>query len=336
MSMMDRIRRERGAITIHVAIALIALLVFVGMVIDQGPFYVARRQAQNAADSAALAGAISMMMNGTNAEATAAAQTFANLHGVWGQAPGLANIDVWPVPLNCPDDGKPACIRVDVARGLPDGHGVAHANTIPTFMLSIVGVNTQGTRATATAQVGKGNAVECIKPWAVADKWDDKSNTGSNTTGWDQEDSFQGDGPDIYTKGVTGFSAETDVGMQLMLKGEGHDFSSGWNLEVDLRGLNGGNPYNEEIRGCPNDPAIPTVGLYEPGTACSNPQNDTNPELGCLNVKTGVKNGPTQDGVHYLVGLDSGASWDTATNKVTGGCTTAGKCHEYQPARDRV
>lgn len=58
MSMMDRIRRERGAITIHVAIALIALLMFAGLVIDQGPFYVARRQAQNAADAGALAGAM--------------------------------------------------------------------------------------------------------------------------------------------------------------------------------------------------------------------------------------------------------------------------------------
>lgn len=320
-------RNERGAITIHVAIALIPILCFLGMVLDNGAYYVARVQAQNAADAGAMAGAISLMLNDTNATAAAAAQQIANQNAIWGQTPGLANIYVWPLPYNCPD-GIPACIRVDVHRGLP-GYDGAHTNTIPTFIMSIANITSQGTRATATAQVGKGNAVECVKPWAVADKWEDHSNTGSIPSGWDQEDSFQGDGPDIYTKGVTGFSAVTDVGLQLMLKGEGHDFSSGWNLEVDLNGGNGGAVYNDEIRGCPD--WVPTVGLYKTGTPCNSPQNDTNPELGCLNVKTGVKNGPTQDGVHYLVSLDSTAQWDTTTNTVTGGCTTTGNCASVNP-----
>ena len=55
---------ERGAITIHVAIALMALLVFSSFVIDYGFMWVSRRQAQNAADAGALAGAISLMQDG--------------------------------------------------------------------------------------------------------------------------------------------------------------------------------------------------------------------------------------------------------------------------------
>ena len=51
---------ERGAITIHVAIALMALLMFAAIVVDQGAFYVSRRQAQNAADAGALAGALTL------------------------------------------------------------------------------------------------------------------------------------------------------------------------------------------------------------------------------------------------------------------------------------
>jgi hypothetical protein len=44
-----------------------------------------------------------------------------------------------------------------------------------------------------------------------------------------------------------------------------------------------------------------------------------------------VKNGPTTDGVHDLVNLDTGASWDTTNNTVTGGCTTTGNCQTVNP-----
>ena len=55
---------------------------FAGMVIDQGPFYIARRQAQNAADAGALAGAIELNFFGTNAMATANKYWLAMLSGV--------------------------------------------------------------------------------------------------------------------------------------------------------------------------------------------------------------------------------------------------------------
>ena len=57
-------RNEQGAITIHVAIALIALLAFSSFVIDYGVLWVSRRQAQNAADAGALAGAVSLIRDG--------------------------------------------------------------------------------------------------------------------------------------------------------------------------------------------------------------------------------------------------------------------------------
>src|SRR5581483_7892674 len=47
---------ERGAFTVLVAISLLCLLGLVGLVIDGGRAYAARRGAQNAADAAALAG----------------------------------------------------------------------------------------------------------------------------------------------------------------------------------------------------------------------------------------------------------------------------------------
>jgi len=316
---------ERGAITIHVALALIAILAFAAMVVDQGVMYVARRQAQNAADAGALAGALSLMYDANaKVEATIAAQTMARANVVWGEATANADIVVSPLPFNCPD-GSPSCIRVDVLRGQPDRAGTPHSNTIPTYMMRMLGTTTQGVRATATAQIAAGNALECIKPWVVADRWTDGSGTGSNTSGWDQLDSFDF-GVDSYT--TAGGFGPGDIGMQMMLKGDGHDFSSGWTLEIDLNGGNGGSVYNDEISGCPN--WVPTVGLYEPGTACST-TSDTDPEKGCLNVKTGVKQGPTVQGVADLIAYDPGATWDSGTNSVTGGCTSAGTCSTANP-----
>ena len=93
---------ERGAIIIHVAFALMALLCFSAIVLDQGVFFVARRQAQNAADAGALAGAITLMLDRTRtAEATTAAQDFARKNVVWGQGTVNADITVSPLPFNC-------------------------------------------------------------------------------------------------------------------------------------------------------------------------------------------------------------------------------------------
>ena len=292
---------ERGAIIIHVAIALMALLCFVGIVLDQGSFYVARRQAQNAADSGALAGALTLLTDPSDhANAVIAAKALSNTNAVWGQAAGDANIDVTH-PINCPD-GSAGCIRVDVMRGLPNPHagGGAHTNRFPTFMLGILGIASQGTRATAMAQVAAGNLVnKCIKPWAVADKWVDNSGTGLDTTKWDQMDFFDG-GTDVYT--VPGFKSTglgNDYGLELMLKGDA-DWSSGWSLELELGGGNGSPPYKAEIAGCPS--WVPPVGLYDSSVPCRN-RSDTNEPKGCVNVNTGVRQGPTRGGVASLLGV---------------------------------
>ncbi|HWJ54869.1 MAG TPA: pilus assembly protein TadG-related protein, partial [Vicinamibacterales bacterium] len=49
-------RRQRGAVLVHVAVAMTGLLAFSALTIDLGSLWVARGQAQNAADAGALAG----------------------------------------------------------------------------------------------------------------------------------------------------------------------------------------------------------------------------------------------------------------------------------------
>ena len=51
---------QRGAMLMHIAISMLALLAFSALAVDYGIMWAARRQAQNTADSAALTGAVSM------------------------------------------------------------------------------------------------------------------------------------------------------------------------------------------------------------------------------------------------------------------------------------
>jgi hypothetical protein len=64
---------ERGQVLVIIALALVGLLAFTALAIDGGMVYSDRRHAQNAADAAALAGALSKANQGTDAEAIQAA-----------------------------------------------------------------------------------------------------------------------------------------------------------------------------------------------------------------------------------------------------------------------
>jgi hypothetical protein len=329
-----KINSERGAIIIHVAVALIALLGFAAIVVDYGAMWVARGQAQSAADAGALAGALTLLGDSTKtAEATQAARQFAGAqNAIWGAATANAHIVVSPLPFACPASagGGNSCIRVDVMRGVPDRAGAAHSNSLPTFFGGIVGVNSQGVRATATAQVAAGNAVRCIKPWIVADKWIDNDGGTHPPGGWNQYDTFNPPTDGYAAPGFKATGANNDYGTQLVLKqGNVGTWSSGWTQQIDF-GTTGSSAYRAEIAGCPG--YVPTVGLYDGSIPCSARGDTADPERGCISVKTGMAAGPTSQGVADLIARDSTSTWNTSTNSVTGGCMASATCVDEQGA----
>ena len=163
--------RERGAMLIHVAVAMLGLLAFSALVIDYGVFWLARRQAQNSADAGALAGAMGLAYDdpkdfSDTGPAKLAAQSAALANKVFGVAPSVdITTDVTFPP--CPDDNADTCVKVDVYRN------VARNNPLPSFFARLVGITTQDMKATATAKVLTGNATQCMRPFAVMDKWDE-------------------------------------------------------------------------------------------------------------------------------------------------------------------
>ena len=161
-------RSEQGAIFVQVGVSLFVLMAFNVFVLDYGVMLVSRRQAQNAADSAALAGAVALGYDNfdhPSVVATESASQTTSTNLIWNE-PGVPEVS-----LSCPAGVTGNCVRVDVFRD----H--AHGNRIGMLFGPILGINHQSVRATATAIVGNGNATDCLRPIAFADDWDEE---GSN------------------------------------------------------------------------------------------------------------------------------------------------------------
>ena len=304
-----RAAAERGAILIQVGLLLLVVSAFAMFVVDYGVLWVSRNQAQNSADSGALAGAIALAFDDFDdrtdtGPAKVAARTFALNNGIWGEEPDVVmETDVRfysdapaEFPASCANDD---CIRVDVYRNQ------TRFNPLPTFFGWLVGVNEQGVRATAIAQTAAGNASNCLKPWAVLDKWAESQGVFDPITSDFDPVTVPKDVYIAPTEGNTGtsYTLKDDLGKKVMLKvgdpsNSKEKFGAGWFSPVDLGGV-GGRTYRDNISGC--------VGVtYAVGSI--------------LSVENGNMIGPTDQGVGDLLALDPDAKWDSVEKKVIDSC----------------
>jgi len=329
-----RLSSQRGAVLVHVAIALLGLIAFSTFVTDYGVLWVSRGQAQTAADAGALSGALSLAFDSSSdlAGARARARAVALANQVFGAAPDVQLTDVtFP---SCPPGtpGLPAtCVKVDAFRNQ------ARGNPLPMFFGRTLGLANQGVRATATAQIVTGARTECLKPWAVLDRWDEYDAAGGepdfpgvdndfdHTSTYDRYSDGTGQSPapepDLYVRpggangSGTGFRLPADTGRQFALKvgdNENSSVSPGWFRAIRiprLDGQNGANVYRSNIETCGGLPST----YAAPNTECPNRiGNDDRASWaarGCFATEPGNMVGPTEEGVNTLIALDRNARW---------------------------
>ena len=342
----SRIGSETGAMLAHMAFMMLAILSISALSIDAGVKWVARGQAQNAADAGALAGAVALSFDDPDdftdtGMAKQSALLYAQRNLVWGQAPNVqVDTDVTFPP--CPDGSEDTCVRVDVYRNQ------ARGNALPTFFAALAGVTNQGVRATATAQVRTGNASECLRPWAIVDRWNEYF--GPSTYGvpgpLDTYDTYaprvQDREPDVYIAPTeddpgTGFRYPQDVGQQFAIHtgAPGNAaVSSGWYRNIDLprvdSGSLGGNTYGANIVSCNGYPtAIAPAGTVCPDATALTSHADKVywAARGCVRVQTGVIQGQTRDGIRDVFAMDPAARWSTTMNNGAGGVSS-----QYSPS----
>jgi len=288
---------ERGAALIHIGIAMFVLMAMSAFVLDFGVMWMARRQAQNAADAGALAGAIARAWDepvddpAPDGLAHQSAVAAATANEVFNEAGGV--VVTWECPAYVDADAH--CVRVDVHRDgvdLDGDPGTADSNPVPVFFAKLFGLTSQNVRATATAWVGAGNAAECMKPFAVPDLFPD-----GNPAGYE----------------FPGYTLDEHEGTYLMLKGgAGTQLSPGWFRLLDLvggaqGGAGGVEGTRNQVRAC-----IPE--LHETGEELPD-QNGNEASI--------------RQALEDLYNLDPTATWNPTTKKVENSCAYSHTCQKY-------
>ena len=282
-------RDERGLSLVFVGVGFMAFLAATTLAIDVGMFMTARSQAQNSADAGALAGALALYYDdydnrSDSGPAKQNAMVAAKENDVIS-----AQVSVLPADVTFPTGptGLNNRVRVHVYRT------AARSNSIPTMMGKFFGVNTVNIDAVATAEASPANAMTCVKPFTIPDRWMEGGTRLSEA-----DDTFDY-GHDTYIpadqEGYTGYNAERDKGMELMIRsGTGNNIQPSFYFSYAIGGISGGSEYRDNIANC----------------------NTTIMGWGDLLVaEPGNMVGPTNQGVDDLIAKDPGAYWDEDLNK---------------------
>jgi hypothetical protein len=277
---------------------------FVGvsmLAIDVGMLMTARSQSQNSADAGALAGAIALAFNDwDDRSATGPAVTNA-LAASRGNQVMSGIVSVTPANVEFLNDaaGIANRVRVTVFRD------ASHGNPVSTLIAQYFGIASVDVSAVAVAEASPANAMTCVKPFTIPDRWIEKQ-----TPPFDPDDGFDllGPGntrlanPDIYIgpedkANYTGYDAERDKGLQITLKANNDtkiapSFYYPWDMEGENRGAD---DYRWSIGNCNTD-------IMEFGHT--------------FVAKPGNMVGPTKQGMDDLIERDPDARWDDSTKRV--------------------
>lgn len=297
MKMHRPLKREEGSIYIWSAVGLAVLIAFAGFAIDIPYVFVARHQAQTAADAGAIAGAYGLFTGKADQDA----QAFAGKTPIVGTLLTVPQVDVFTcnsnggtVPECAANTPNPDQVTCSTFRD------VAHGNPMPLFVLPILqifglgratnnqaGWDVANVRATATARISNTCSSDCFKPWSIADKWTDVNGNGEFDNG-----------VDLYDPVTTGYQWPRDNGLAVTLKigSPQATITPGFFYAVNFPPLNRGTPatgaatYRNNIAMCV-DGSFAAVGDQ-------------------LQVELGNMVGPTKQGLEDLIALDPTAFWD--------------------------
>jgi hypothetical protein len=141
-------RRQGGQVIVVFALCLVAVVGMTGLVLDGGDTFLQRRTLQNVADSAAMAGAYAYAMTSHSDQAENRAVQMAMSNGLYH---GLGS-ETAQVAAHVTEGSSASFVTVDVSK--------PHRNTFS----AVMGFSSWGVSATATALIGKPNAVYGLMP----------------------------------------------------------------------------------------------------------------------------------------------------------------------------
>ena len=293
---------ERGMSLVFVSVGFMSFMAATTLAIDVGMFMTARSQAQNSADAAALAGAVAFAKNSFTDRSPGGPVVQSAIETALQNAVAGGDVSVIPADVTFPaaPNGVLNRVRVQVHRTVDRG------NPVPTLIGGIFGVTEVDIVATATAEASPANAMTCVKPFMIPDKWIEKQ-----TPEWDPDDAYNKYGgppsralladPDVFIgsgPSYTGYTYTADVGRQLVLRAAtgtniNPSFYFSWKMPNDT----GGDFYRENIANCNTSTIVRGHRIIQ---------------------EPGAMEGPTIQGIQILIDKDPNAYWDDGCKCVKG------------------
>jgi Flp pilus assembly protein TadG len=303
---------ESGFSLVFVGLGGLALVGASMLAIDVGMLMTARSQAQNSADAGALAGAIALAYDdwddrSPTGPAVVRAIATAQQNKVMG-----GQVSVTPPDIEFVNDaaGEPNRVRVRVYRNTERG------NPVSTLIAQYFGIKTANINAVAMAEAASANAMTCVKPFTIPDRWIEKNpatvpwSTEAGFSRYDKkgnlispadvyEPAYLGDPavrPRVPNPNYSGYNSETSRGEKLVLRaGKTSNIESSFYFSLAMKGDDGGQDYRWNIANCNRS-------IYHWGDP--------------LIQEPGAMEGPTIQGIEELIARDPGAVWDFGTKSV--------------------
>jgi hypothetical protein len=284
---------------IYVGLGFMAFVAASTLAIDVGMFMTARTQAQTAADAGALAGAVALAFNSYDDRSAGGPAVQAAIATAQGNAvmAGMPAVEPADVTFPAGPDGVFNRVRVNVFR--TDGR----SNPIPTLIGPIFGVPTVSISATATGEAAPANAMTCVKPFTIPDRWKENQDppweVDSTFDRYDKKGNLLDDADEYFKPGepgYRGYNMREDAGTLLTIRaGTGNNISPSMYWSWKMPGGTGADYYRDNIANC--NQAVFGMGaemIQEPGNMV----------------------GPTMQGIDDLLAKDPDAYWDAASKSV--------------------
>jgi hypothetical protein len=295
-----RLSDETGLSMVVISAGFLAFFAATTLAIDVGFFMTARTQAQNSADAGALAGAVAFVYNSFDDRSPGGPAVQSAINTALSNKVGAGDVSVGPEDVEFPmgSGGQFDRVKVTVYRT------VGRNNPIPTLIGPVFGVNNFDILATATAEAAPANAMTCVKPFTIPDRW-----TENNAGPWTPDSTYDRydkkgkliENADSYVlpgnPGYNGYDMYADRGMPLTLRASNETniaptFYFSWKMPGEEIGADW---YRDNIAGC-------NQAMFG--------------YLSEMTQEPGNMMGPTMQGIDDLIAQDPNAHWDMVHNEV--------------------
>ena len=298
-----RLLDETGMSMVFVSVGFLAFFAATTLAIDVGQFMAARSQAQNSADAAALAGATAFVFNSFDDRTVGgpAVQSAINTGKRNKVVGGDVSIQAGDVTFPLGPSGQNDRVQVWVYRTK------ARGNQISTLIGSVFGVSDFDITATATAEAAAANAMRCVKPFTIPDKWIENQNPpwtiNSTFDRYDKKGNIIPNA-DVYIPPSATYKTWTqaDAGTPFILRaGNGNNIEPTMYYSWKMPSSVGGDFYRDNIANCNTESIAMNVNMTQ---------------------EPGDKEGPTIQGIEDLIAQDPNAKWDDYNKKIIDSNTT--------------